>query len=64
MVHHKLKSKFEDTQVRHADWRAGDVKNTLADIKSAEEDFGWYPVVRLEEGLENTFEWWGLNEES
>jgi len=60
----KFKSKFENIQIRHAEWRVGDVKNTLADIKAAEEDFGWYPVVRLEEGLENTFEWWGLNEES
>ena len=60
----KFKNKFEGIQVRHADWRSGDVKNTLADIKLAETDFGWCPVVKLEEGLAKTFSWWGFDEES
>ncbi len=60
----KFKNKFEGVQVRNADWRPGDVKNTLADIESAKEDFGWFPVVRLEEGLSKTFTWWGFDEES
>ena len=60
----KFKNKFEGVQVRNAEWRPGDVKNTLADIESAKEDFGWFPVVRLEEGLSKTFTWWGFDEES
>jgi UDP-glucose 4-epimerase len=60
----KFKNKFEGIQVRNAEWRAGDVKNTLADIESAKESFGWFPIVKLEEGLAKTFEWWGFNEES
>jgi nucleoside-diphosphate-sugar epimerase len=60
----KFKNKFEGIQVRNAEWRPGDVKNTLADIEYAKEDFGWFPVVRLEEGLAKTFEWWDFDEES
>ena len=38
--------------------RAGDVRHTLADISAADQDLGWTPAVRIEEGVRRTVEWW------
>jgi UDP-N-acetylglucosamine 4-epimerase len=37
--------------------RAGDIKDSLADISKAKELLGYDPQVKLAEGLEKTFEW-------
>lgn len=37
--------------------RAGDIRNSLADISAAREAFGYAPVVNFETGLERTVEW-------
>ena len=37
--------------------RAGDIRNSLADISAAREAFGYAPVVDFETGLERTVEW-------
>ena len=49
-------------KVKHAAEREGDVKHTLANISKANQDFGYEPLVHFWEGLEKTFEWWGLND--
>jgi UDP-glucose 4-epimerase len=38
--------------------RAGDVRHSLADISRARELLGYAPQVMLEEGLQNTINWW------
>jgi UDP-glucose 4-epimerase len=38
--------------------RAGDVKVSLADISAAHEAFGYQPLVKFEEGLRRTVEWY------
>jgi nucleoside-diphosphate-sugar epimerase len=38
--------------------RAGDVRHSLADITQARELLGYEPLTGLEEGLQNTIEWW------
>ncbi len=40
--------------------RAGDVKNSLADISKAERLLGYKPAISIEEGLEKTFEWYKI----
>jgi nucleoside-diphosphate-sugar epimerase len=41
----------------HADPRAGDIRNSLADISAAREAFGYEPSVEFEEGLAQTVAW-------
>ncbi len=41
----------------HRGERQGDVKNSLADISSARSLFGYQPVVRVDDGLAVTVEW-------
>lgn len=41
----------------HREERAGDVKNSLADISSARKLLGYEPQVRFTEGIERTIEW-------
>jgi UDP-glucose 4-epimerase len=38
--------------------RNGDVLDSLADISSAQEAFGYKPLVGFEEGLRRTVEWY------
>jgi UDP-N-acetylglucosamine 4-epimerase len=37
--------------------RAGDVRDSLADISKAKSNFGYEPHVKIREGLQHTFEW-------
>src|ERR1035437_790947 len=39
--------------------RRGDVKNSLADISKARTILGYEPVVKIEDGLQRTVEWFG-----
>tara|TARA_R110000782_G_scaffold184263_2_gene274512 strand:+ start:2459 stop:3466 length:1008 start_codon:yes stop_codon:yes gene_type:complete len=56
-----MKERFGDkVKITHAPVRAGDVKHTLADCSKAKHDFGYEPLVYFWEGLEQTYEWWGL----
>ena len=43
--------------VRRGDWRPGDQKVFVADIRKAERDLGWKPKVGVLEGVESLFEW-------
>ena len=44
--------------ITNAPERPGDVKHTLADIKSAETYLGFRAAVGFEEGLQRTWDWW------
>jgi UDP-glucose 4-epimerase len=46
---------------RHEPPRAGDVRDSLADLTLARTLLGYEPRVGLEEGLRLTFEWWQKN---
>ena len=55
-----LKSKFS-LKIKHAPWRTGDVMHSNADIKKAEKDFGYKPLVGFWEGMERTLKWWQID---
>ena len=58
-----MKERFgERVKFKHAPERPGDVKHTLADWSKAKRDFGYEPLVHFWEGLERTYDWWGLND--
>jgi len=43
--------------VARSDWRPGDQKVFVADIRKAERELGWRPKISAEEGVEKLFEW-------
>jgi CDP-paratose 2-epimerase len=43
--------------VAHGDWRPGDQKVFVADIRKAERELGWKPKVGVEDGVKMLFEW-------
>jgi nucleoside-diphosphate-sugar epimerase len=47
---------------RHEEFRAGDVRHSLADISLAEALLGYRPLVGLAEGLEHTVAWYRENQ--
>ena len=42
---------------QHVEARAGDIRNSLADVSAAREAFGYTPLVGFEEGLRRTVAW-------
>lgn len=58
-----MKERFGDkVKITHAPERVGDVKHTKANFSKAKKDFGYEPLVHFWEGLEKTYNWWGLND--
>jgi UDP-glucose 4-epimerase len=47
-----------DVEPEYREPRAGDVRDSLADITRAREMLGYEPRVGLEEGLRHTIDWW------
>jgi CDP-paratose 2-epimerase len=43
--------------VSRADWRPGDQKVFVADIRKAAEELFWKPHLRVEEGVGRLFAW-------
>jgi CDP-paratose 2-epimerase len=43
--------------VRRSDWRPGDQKVFVADIRKARRELGWKPKVSVDEGVRGLFEW-------
>ena len=46
----KIKTKF-------ADWRPGDQKVFVSDIRLVEKELGWKPKIGVEEGIKRLFDW-------
>jgi len=42
---------------RHHDWRPGDQRIYVSDIRKAKRDLGWSPQVGIEEGIERLYRW-------
>jgi UDP-N-acetylglucosamine/UDP-N-acetylgalactosamine 4-epimerase len=56
-----LASKFphlKDANPVYRDFRAGDVRHSLADIGKSKELIGYYPTHKIKEGLEKAMEWY------
>jgi UDP-glucose 4-epimerase len=51
---------FPNISVVQAPERLGDVKHTKANINLAQCELGYKPLVGFWEGLNSTWEWWGL----
>jgi len=47
-----------EMKAEYAPMRAGDVRDSLADLKAANAVLGYEPKVGLEEGLQLTLDWW------
>ena len=43
--------------ILRGDWRPGDQKVFVADIRKAEEELGWKPRINVEEGVSRLFKW-------
>jgi CDP-paratose 2-epimerase len=44
-------------RVKRGDWRPGDQKVFVADIRKAEQELGWKPKMGVEEGVGRLFDW-------
>jgi CDP-paratose 2-epimerase len=44
-------------QVKRSQWRPGDQKVFVADIRKAEKQLGWKPAVEVEEGVNRLYRW-------
>jgi CDP-paratose 2-epimerase len=52
----KIETKFED-------WRPGDQPIFVADIRKAKTEFGWEPIVGVEEGVKKLYTWVTANKD-
>lgn len=41
----------------HLEWRPGDQKVFIADIRKAQRDLNWYPLVKKEDGIRRMLKW-------
>lgn len=51
-----------DIPVGREDWRPGDQRIFVADIRKAQTDFGWTPEVDVSTGIKNLFDWVRANQ--
>jgi nucleoside-diphosphate-sugar epimerase len=54
----KILTARTEIAVEHLPTRAGDVRDSLADIARAREFLGFEPRIGLREGLQLTIDWW------
>lgn len=52
-----LEKKVDVVPVVHNNWRPGDQRLYISDIRKAERDFGWKPEIGLEKGFDEMFAW-------
>jgi len=50
----------EKAKVKYIEKQKGDVRDTWADVSKAEEELGWIPKVKIEEGLRKFVNWWEM----
>jgi CDP-paratose 2-epimerase len=48
-------------QVSYADWRPGDQKVYISDIRKAENELGWKPRIGVQAGVQRLFDWVSAN---
>jgi UDP-N-acetylglucosamine 4-epimerase len=48
----------------HRERRAGDIRDSLADISTSQKMLGYEPTVYVKEGLKTTFDWFRQNMQS
>ena len=48
---------------KQADWRPGDQKVYVSDIRKAKEEFGWAPKTCVKHGLDLLYDWVASNKE-
>jgi dTDP-D-glucose 4,6-dehydratase len=48
-------------ETRHGDWRPGDQKVYVSDIRKAERELGWRPKVSPQDGLKRLWDWVSAN---
>jgi CDP-paratose 2-epimerase len=49
--------------VTHGDWRPGDQKVFVADIRKAQQQLGWKPKYSVEKGIQQLFDWVSKNKD-
>lgn len=47
----------KNVDVTYSDWRPGDQKIFVADIRKAKKVFGWEPKISVEQGVKQLFDW-------
>jgi nucleoside-diphosphate-sugar epimerase len=57
LLHSLQKLTGNNTPAKYEQGRAGDVRDSQADISKAERILGYRPLVQLDEGLQRTLEW-------
>jgi CDP-paratose 2-epimerase len=50
-----------EIEVARDDWRPGDQRIFVADIRKAERELGWRPKIRKEEGVRRLYQWVSAN---
>lgn len=63
MFHILRETAGADVEPVHGPDRAGDIRDSLADISKAQRLLKYDPQVRIQEGLQRTFEWFKNNQE-
>jgi CDP-paratose 2-epimerase len=53
----------EGIPVKRGDWRPGDQRVFISDIRKAQEILGWKPKIGVEEGIQRLFEWVKTNQD-
>jgi len=49
---------LKDSKPEYREFRAGDVRHSLADISKAKELLGYEPSHRIDEGLKESMDWY------
>jgi len=57
LIRYLEKLKGERIPLAYDDWRPGDQKVFIDNISLAENDFGWKPVIKTDEGIEKLYKW-------
>lgn len=53
----------KEIPVAHGDWRPGDQRIYVSDIRKAQDEIGWRPTIGVQEGVERLFAWVKANRE-
>jgi len=60
-----LLEEFSGNKLKYSfsEWRPGDQKVFICDIRKAKNDLGWYPKINVREGIKKLFDWVSENKE-